>query len=120
MDKQLTWTAKPGIFIRESELKINSTLRLRVCQTSLRSETSNRKFSLALYKITDRMRSCIWHMDDVICVDMPDAQRVALESCNRHFQTALKNTKVLADAVENAMLACNNPGDAETEDDSHG
>lgn len=114
MSKQLAWTAKPGIFIRESELKINSTLLLRVCQTSLRSETSNRKFSLALYKTTDHMRSCIWHMDDVVCADMPDAQRVALESCSRHFQTALKNTKALADAIENAMLVCSSPDDAET------
>lgn len=93
------WKDGPGFPARETNLDMSGGLRLCVRQTTFRSEISNRKFSFALYRTVDGMRSCLWSEDDVPCDDMDEAKNEAVLRVLAHLGRAATEANALHDAV---------------------
>lgn len=79
-------------------LEMPHGLRLEVVQTSLRSETSDREYDVALFRTEDSSQSCLWHAEHVPERPGKDIRAVAGEMVLERFGRELRRTgSLLAD-----------------------
>lgn len=90
----------PGNVLRRDILEMDGGLRLEVCQTKARSETSDREYSFALFRTVNGMQSCLWHEEEISETLGTDIRQTALN----HIQDWLDTKSLNLNAIRSSLI----------------